>query len=59
MIAPDRFKAMVEACIANHEEIMRYGSAEMQTASRMLLFALAAEIKRKSRDIAQASDDVD
>ena len=47
MSASDEFEAMVAACIANHEKITLHGSFEMQTASRMLLFALAKEIARR------------
>ncbi|GAN52324.1 hypothetical protein ME121_6456 [Methylobacterium sp. ME121] len=51
------FEAMAEACISIHEEIARHGSAEMQTASRMLLFALAAEIRRREKATSAANDD--
>ena len=47
MGAPDGFEAMAEACIANHEAIVRHGSPELQTASRMLLYALAETIRQR------------
>jgi hypothetical protein len=47
MATADGFDALAQACIANHEEIMRFGSPEMQAASRLLLFALAEEIRRR------------
>lgn len=50
----DTFDAMAQVCIANHENVMRYGSPEMQTAARMLLYALAVEIRR--REEAQAME---
>lgn len=56
MGAPDRFEAMADTCIANHEEILRYGSVEMQTASRMLLYALAEEIRRRESDAEETAD---
>jgi hypothetical protein len=49
MDAPGEFDAVADACIANHEEIVQHGSSEMQTASRILLYALAEEIRRRSR----------
>lgn len=63
MSAPNYFEAVAEGCIANHAGIVRHGSPEMQTASRMLLYALAAEILRRSRnpvteDEVQPSDPV-
>ena len=57
MEAPDRFEEMAQACITNHDEIMRHGSPEMQTASQMLLFALAREIGRRERPDNAANDD--
>jgi hypothetical protein len=54
--APGRFEAMADTCIANHEEILRYGSVEMQTASRMLLYALAVEIRRRESDAEGTAD---
>ncbi|MGU3467618.1 hypothetical protein ACLBXO_22480 [Methylobacterium sp. C33D] len=57
MAAQEEFEAMAEACISNHEEIARYGSAEMQSASRMLLYALAAEIQRREQATSAANDD--
>lgn len=53
----DAFDMMAQACIANHEEIMRHGSSEMQTASRMLLYALAVEIQRREEASAVSSED--
>lgn len=50
MDAGDEFDAVVQACIENHKAIMLHGSSEMQTASRMLLYALAAEIQRREAD---------
>ena len=47
MEARDGFEAMAEACIANHEAIVRHGSREMQMASRMLLYALAETIRQR------------
>jgi hypothetical protein len=47
---------MADTCIANHEEILRYGSVEMQTASRMLLYALAVEIRRRESDAEGTAD---
>ena len=47
MSEADAFDAMAQTCIANHEEIMRHGSSEMQLASRLLLHALAVEIQRR------------
>ncbi len=57
MAAQDEFEAMAEACIANHKDVARHGSAEMQTASRMLLYALAAEIQRREQAMSAANDD--
>lgn len=57
MSEADAFDAMAQACIANHEEIMRHGSSEMQTAARMLLYALAVEIQRREEARAVAADD--
>ncbi|MGE8126045.1 hypothetical protein ACQKQD_03620 [Methylobacterium sp. NPDC080182] len=57
MTAGDDFEAMAEACISNHEEILRHGSQEMQTASRMLLYALVEEIHRREQAIAAVNDD--
>ncbi|MDE3746046.1 hypothetical protein [Methylobacterium radiotolerans] len=58
METPDEFEAVAELCIASHEAVMRLGSPEMQTASRMLLYALAEEIRRRAGDeVAPASDD--
>jgi hypothetical protein len=54
---PDDFEAMAEACIANHDEVVRYGSPEMQAASRALLYALAAEIRRREQMLNPANDD--
>ncbi|MDE4909956.1 hypothetical protein PQI07_04470 [Methylobacterium sp. 092160098-2] len=59
MVPRDDFEAMAEACISIHEEILRHGSPEMQTASRMLLYALAAEINRREQLVVVANDDVD
>lgn len=53
----DGFDAMAQACIANHEEILRYGSPEMQTASRMLLYALADAIQRRASTVISSSHD--
>ena len=44
METPDEFEALAQACIDNHDEIMRYGSSEIQTASRMLLYAFAVSL---------------
>ena len=52
MSEEDAFDTMAHGCIANYEEIMRHGSPEMQTASRMPLYALAVEIQQ--REAAQA-----
>jgi hypothetical protein len=54
---PNDFEAMAEVCIANHEEIVRHGSPEMQAASRALLYALAAEIQRREQAMSAANDD--
>ena len=54
-MASDGFEALAEACIANHAEVMQHGSTEMQTASRMLLYALADEIRR--REAARVASD--
>ena len=56
MDAPDEFDAMADACIANHDEIVRHGSPEMQAASRMLLHALAEEILRRSKKASATAD---
>ncbi|MCJ2070477.1 hypothetical protein MKK75_17010 [Methylobacterium sp. J-030] len=53
----EEFEAMAQACIANHEKIMRHGSSEMQTASRMLLYALAVEIRRRDEAHAESTED--
>jgi hypothetical protein len=45
LVDDDAFDALVQACLDNHEEIMRLGSLEMQAASRILLFALGKEIR--------------
>ena len=55
--AADGFEAMSDACIANHEAIVKWGSPEMQTASQMLLYALAAEILRRDQAATPANDD--
>jgi hypothetical protein len=57
MSEEEAFDAVAEACIANHEAIMRHGSPEMQTASRMLLYALAVEIQRREKSEAGRVDD--
>lgn len=57
MDARDEFGAMADACIANHEEIMRSGSPEMQAASRLLLYALAKEILRRTRNGTKSPED--
>ena len=57
MEAPDEFDAVAEACIANHADIMRYGSPEMQTASQMLLYALAAEVQKRAADARELAND--
>ena len=49
--------AVAEACIDNHGEIMRHGSPEMQTASQLLLYALAQEILRREQTVTAANDD--
>jgi hypothetical protein len=54
---PNDFASMAEVCIANHEEIVRHGSPEMQVASRALLYALAAEIQRREQALRPANDD--
>ncbi|KST57283.1 hypothetical protein AO398_25370 [Methylobacterium sp. GXS13] len=54
---PDAFDAMAGACIDNHEAIMRHGSPEMQTASRMLLYALAEEVRRRSDGMIAGDED--
>lgn len=56
MGTPDAFEAMADACIATHKEILEQGSPEMQTASRMLLLALADEIRRRASDQSQAEN---
>lgn len=53
----DEFDVMADACIENHDAIMRHGSPEMQTASRMLLYALAEEIRRRELFATAANDD--
>lgn len=53
----DEFDEMAQACIDNHDEVMRHGSSEMQTASRMLLHALAEEIRRREQGDTAANDD--
>ncbi|MET3409309.1 hypothetical protein SAMN02799625_05923 [Methylobacterium sp. UNC300MFChir4.1] len=57
MTAGDDFEAMAQACIANYEKILRYGPPEMQTASRMLLYALVEEIHRREQAMAAVNDD--
>jgi hypothetical protein len=57
MEPPNDFEAMAEVCISNHDEIARHGSPEMQTASRALLYALAAEIQRREQAMSAANDD--
>ena len=57
MEAPDRFDEMAQACITNHDQIMRHGSSEMQTASQILLYALAQEIALRERRVPAANDD--
>ncbi|MCJ2121763.1 hypothetical protein [Methylobacterium sp. J-077] len=47
---PDEFEAMAEACIANHEQVIRHGSIGMQAVSRILLYALGVEIARRIED---------
>lgn len=57
MDARDEFEAMADACMINHEEIMRSGSPEMRAASRLLLYALAEEILRRTRNGARPPED--
>jgi hypothetical protein len=57
MGAPDGFEAVADVCIANHESILQHGSPEMQTASRMLLYALAEEIRRRDQAMSAMNDD--
>ena len=57
MSEEDAFDTMAQGCIANHKEVMRHGSPEMQTASRMLLYALAVEIQRREEAQALSSED--
>ncbi|MGU3329374.1 hypothetical protein ACLBXB_20785 [Methylobacterium mesophilicum] len=57
MNATDEFDAMAEACIANHDKIVQHGSSEMQTASRLLLYALAEEIRRRDGSAVSAAND--
>lgn len=57
MRASDDFAAMLEAGNVNYEEIARHGSLEMQTASRMLICALATEIPRQHPPLAAANGD--
>jgi hypothetical protein len=57
MAPEDNFEALAESCMANHEEILQHGSPEMQTASRILLYALAAEVRRREQALAAANDD--
>lgn len=57
IVTRDRFEAMAQACIDNHEDVVRYGSPEMQAASRALLYALAAEILRREQAMSAANDD--
>ena len=57
MEALDEFAAMAQACIDNHDDIMLYGSPEMQIASRMLLYALAAEVQRRAADAREVAND--
>ncbi|MCJ2098429.1 hypothetical protein MKK69_03445 [Methylobacterium sp. J-026] len=57
MNAPNEFEAMIEACIANHAEIMQHGSSEMKTASRLLLYALGEEVRRRGRGATVAAND--
>lgn len=57
MEPPNDFEAMAETCIANHEAILQHGSPEMQTASRMLLYALAEEIRRREQTMSAVNDD--
>jgi hypothetical protein len=57
MPSPDGFDAMANACIATHEQIARYGSPEMQVASRILLLALADEILRREQNEADTAED--
>jgi hypothetical protein len=54
MGAPEGFDAMAQACIENHAAVMKYGTPEMQTASRLLLYALAEELRRRSEDDSEA-----
>ena len=58
MSQEDAFDTMAQSCIANHEDIMRHGSPEMQTAARMLLYALAVEIQRREEAQAREAEDV-
>jgi hypothetical protein len=53
----DAFDAMAQGCIANHENITRHGSPEMQAASRMLLYARALEIRRCEKAQAMEAED--
>lgn len=58
MVDGDEFEAMAEACITNHHAIMEHGSPEMKLAARLLLYALAEEIRRRdARGIAAPEDD--
>ncbi|MCJ2098917.1 hypothetical protein [Methylobacterium sp. E-046] len=57
MEAPEGFDDMAQHCIDNHDDVMRHGSSEMQTASRMLLYALAEEIRRREQADPAANDD--
>ena len=57
MEAPDAFDALAEACIANYKAILEHGSSEMQSASRILLYVLAEEIRRREEQ--QAAPDTD
>ncbi|MBE7198301.1 MAG: hypothetical protein INR70_10920 [Parafilimonas terrae] len=52
MAAEDPFAAPAQACIANHEEILRHGSPERRMASRRLLYALADAIRRRGEEAA-------
>ncbi|MET3414884.1 hypothetical protein [Methylobacterium sp. 1030] len=58
MDACDEFDAVTQTCIENHEAIILHGSSEMQTASRMLLYSLAAEIvRRRAGMLSETSDE--
>jgi hypothetical protein len=57
MAVSSEFEAMAQACIANHETILQHGSFAMQPASRMLLYALAEEARRREQVLNAANDD--